>query len=59
MHDIREDQKSFIVSDISKSTTWFIKVTYHCTVSGEVSRLFREKMENAAAGYSDELAPMG
>ena len=25
-------------------------------VSGEISRLFREKLENAAAGYSDELA---
>jgi hypothetical protein len=25
-------------------------------VSGDVSRLFREKLENAAAGYSDKLA---
>jgi hypothetical protein len=25
-------------------------------VSGEASRFFREKLENAVAGYSDELA---
>jgi hypothetical protein len=25
-------------------------------VSGEASRLYREKLENAAAGYSDERA---
>jgi hypothetical protein len=31
-------------------------VIWHFAVSGEASRLFREKLENAAAGYSNELA---
>jgi hypothetical protein len=53
---MRKVQKSFIVSDTSKSTMWFFEVFYHYTMSGEAWRFFREKLENAAAGYSDELA---
>jgi hypothetical protein len=37
-------------------TFLFCKAIWRYAVSGGASRLFREKLKNAAAGYSDELA---
>jgi hypothetical protein len=58
MYDMRKVYKSLVVSCTYKSTRWFLGVIYHYTVSGEASKFIREQLENAAAGYSDELAPL-